>query len=233
MLLEARRYIAEEKKTLAAKGQVIRDLTEMLLRSLRVQGRVVVAEGAVTPTILKSLARRTALIVVGQRGLSRFERYLLGSVSSSIALHASCSVLIVKQQFRGIRRILLATDGSKSSDNALRFLVKNLKPPSQSNGKAAIRVVLLHVAPGGPASLQRGRWYVERYAAQLGKAGYGVRRLVPTGVPGDEILKAADASRAELLIVGATGLTGIKRLLLGSVSTKVVLYSKCSVLVVR
>jgi nucleotide-binding universal stress UspA family protein len=36
------------------------------------------------------------LIVVGQRGLSGLQRFLLGSVSSKVAQHASCSVLIVR-----------------------------------------------------------------------------------------------------------------------------------------
>jgi len=36
------------------------------------------------------------LIVLGTRGMSGFKRLLLGSVSSGVANHASCSVLIVK-----------------------------------------------------------------------------------------------------------------------------------------
>src|SRR5579875_2271705 len=36
------------------------------------------------------------LIVLGTRGMSGFKRLLLGSVSSGVANHASCSVLIVR-----------------------------------------------------------------------------------------------------------------------------------------
>jgi nucleotide-binding universal stress UspA family protein len=36
------------------------------------------------------------LIVVGSRGLSRVERFLLGSVSTKVSQHASCSVMIVR-----------------------------------------------------------------------------------------------------------------------------------------
>jgi nucleotide-binding universal stress UspA family protein len=38
------------------------------------------------------------LIVVGSQGLGTFSRFLLGSVSQSVALHAPCSVLIVRKQ---------------------------------------------------------------------------------------------------------------------------------------
>lgn len=37
------------------------------------------------------------LIVVGSRGLSGLQRFLLGSVSSKVSEHASCSVMIVRE----------------------------------------------------------------------------------------------------------------------------------------
>ena len=39
---------------------------------------------------------RADLIVVGTRGLSGFKKLLPGSVSSGIATHAPCSVLVVR-----------------------------------------------------------------------------------------------------------------------------------------
>lgn len=41
-------------------------------------------------------AQRADLIVVGSRGLSGFQRFLLGSVSSKVSEHADCSVMIVR-----------------------------------------------------------------------------------------------------------------------------------------
>lgn len=38
------------------------------------------------------------LIVVGSQGLGAIERFLLGSVAQSVALHANCSVEIVRQR---------------------------------------------------------------------------------------------------------------------------------------
>lgn len=41
-------------------------------------------------------AQNADLIVVGSRGLSGFQRFLLGSVSAKVSEHAQCSVMIVR-----------------------------------------------------------------------------------------------------------------------------------------
>jgi nucleotide-binding universal stress UspA family protein len=57
----------------------------------------VIIEGSPAVQILALADQyRTDLVVVGSRGLSGFERYALGSVSSKVARHAGCSVLVVK-----------------------------------------------------------------------------------------------------------------------------------------
>jgi len=51
-----------------------------------------------------------------------------------------------------------------------------------------------------------------------------------TGMPADELLAAAED--ADLLVVGARGAGGFKRLLLGSVSTHVTHHARCPVVVI-
>jgi nucleotide-binding universal stress UspA family protein len=46
-------------------------------------------------------------------------------------------------------------------------------------------------------------------------------------------MKVAAKYRADLIVMGALGLGAIARFLIGSVSTRVVQHSSCSVLVVR
>ena len=47
------------------------------------------------------------------------------------------------------------------------------------------------------------------------------------------IVNYAEAMEADLIVIGGTGRTGFKKLLLGTVSGEVVRYSRCPVLVVK
>lgn len=53
------------------------------------------------------------------------------------------------------------------------------------------------------------------------------------GDPADEVLRLAEDVGAEFIVVGSHGRTGVKRLLLGSVSEKVVRSARCAVIVAR
>ncbi len=60
-----------------------------------------------------------------------------------------------------------------------------------------------------------------------------VESCVKLGDPADEILNTADRARVDMIVMGSLGATGIKRFLLGSVSTKVVNHATVPVLVVK
>jgi hypothetical protein len=68
-------------------------------------------------------------VVLGTRGLSGIERFLLGSVSEHVLTHGSCSVLVVRgfhprgnlRQTKRLR-VLLATDGSPHARAAVALL---------------------------------------------------------------------------------------------------------------
>lgn len=70
-------------------------------------------------------------------------------------------------------------------------------------------------------------------AVLLRAAGYGVTTEVQAGHPAAEIVAAAEAHGADLVVVGSHGVTGFKRFLLGSVSGRVLGSARRSVLVVR
>ena len=63
--------------------------------------------------------------------------------------------------------------------------------------------------------------------------GLAVSFLIWTGDPGDMIVEAAEAERADMVLVGSHGRGPVGRLLLGSVSEHVVRNARCPVLVVR
>ena len=189
--------------------------------------KVILERGVPAPTMLKH-AGRGDLIVLGSRGLAAIERFTLGSVSSNVASHARSSVLVVKQPVRPIRRILLATDASKSSDKALRFLIQGLRP-------TGVEVIAVHIMPPlkYPELKEAGEGLLNRDADRLLKAGYTVTETLRLGHAADEILKVAERNKVNLVVVGAKGLGAVARFFLGSVSTKLLHHTTSSILIVR
>jgi nucleotide-binding universal stress UspA family protein len=62
-----------------------------------VQATGAVKEGSPAEVILEAADKENVdLIVLGRRGMSRVERFLMGSVSSSVVGHSRCDVLVVK-----------------------------------------------------------------------------------------------------------------------------------------
>jgi nucleotide-binding universal stress UspA family protein len=224
-------FIQAEAKRLETQAKQVATSTRKLLSWLRNGAKVMVKKGAVAPTILNQATGRGTLIVLGQRGVSNLDRFFLGSVSTQVSLHARCSVLVVKGPARPVRRMLLAVDGSKSSDQALQFLLKQMSPTS--NGR--IEVQVLQVLP--PFAYTREAMAcvarTTRYAQKLETAGYIVKDTIRAGDPAEEIIKAAASFHADLLVVGAKGLSAVGRFLLGSVSSKLIRHSPSSILVVR
>jgi nucleotide-binding universal stress UspA family protein len=80
------------------------------------------------------------VIVAGSRGLGFARRLMLGSVSRGVVRRAGCPVLVVKGRRRRIRRLVLATDGSRNASRALGFLLARLEPPAGARVKV-IRVL--------------------------------------------------------------------------------------------
>jgi len=224
-------YLQAEKRRLENRAKKVTAQTAGLFKALTLRGTVTVEKGHVAPTILAHAGGRVGLVVLGNRGRGNFDRLFLGSVSSQVALHAPCSILVVKQPPRPIRRILLAVDGSKTADRALRFLLRELKPAKTGE----IEVMVLYVLPPFAYSdvALAGINLAHRDADRLEAAGYCVHEAYRPGDPADEIVAAVKTWRADLVVVGAKGMSAVTRFFLGSVSSKLTRHCSCSVLVVR
>lgn len=201
------------------------------MKALGLKGSVRVERRAIAKALLKHAGRSNGFVVVGSRGLNVLDQVTMGSVSAAVTLHAPCPVLVVKEPPRPIRRILLATDGSPSSDKARDFIVKRfrMKPDAQMG------ILLVHVMPflRYLAVKEAGEQLLAREAAKLEKAGYHVRQFPRVGPAADEIMKVVSREQPDLIVTGAKGRSAVARFLQGSVSMKIVQRSDCSVLVVR
>ncbi|MGE0474409.1 MAG: universal stress protein [Nitrospirales bacterium] len=231
---------------------------EKMFQSQTVNVHSEVVEGNPGQEILNAIEQHGIdLVVLGPRGLSRVTGFLLGSVSEWVLSEATCSVLIGRLQARqkrtsGSMRILLAIDGSPDTWAAVDFL-KTLAFPNSS------KLTLVHVIRkqmyqteqvliGDRSGREqfakltekilkdRGREATalfDQIRERLSSTNFSIEERLVFGHEAQEILKAARHTRAELVVVGSKGLTGLRRLLLGSVSHKVVRNASCSVLVIR
>jgi nucleotide-binding universal stress UspA family protein len=226
---EIRRIEAHSTRTLRkAKQQLV---------ALKLKGTVCKKQGMIAPVILKHAPKRDGLLVVGSQGLNALDRFLLGSVSTKLLHHATCPVLVVKNEAAPLRRIALAIDGSDASATALEFVLTKFQPDRAAGegGRVPIHVSVIHVMPSikYPKLKEAGRRLVEPSVRKLIKAGFTAEPVYQLGNPAEEIMKGASKQHADLIVMGAQGLGAIDRFLIGSVSTRVVQHANCAVLVVR
>jgi nucleotide-binding universal stress UspA family protein len=143
------------------------------------------------------------------------------------------------QVSRPVRKVLLATDLSRTSLPATNeaFAVA---------GRLRAELLIVSVIDTASLRLPGGRFLARvdqvrehRQAAaqelvQRGRReGVPVQFLVWEGEPGEAILEAATAEGADIIVLGSHGRGAIGRLLLGSVSERVVRQAAVPVVVVR
>ena len=139
------------------------------------------------------------------------------------------------------RRLLVPVDFSESSLRALRHAVGLA---TESGGM----LLIVHVVAANYGLLGIGREELRDLDISLQhQAAERLRRIaksrVPRGVsadlevrvgrPAEEIVAAAKESKSDLIVLSTHGLTGVDRLLIGSVADRVTRLSPCPVFLVR
>ena len=228
------------------------------LRSQGLQVTTAVEVGTPKSRIIDAAMQRHAnLIVLGSHGRTALDRFLVGSVSDAVLRHAPCSVEFVRiarsvpaseraRQSPGgrVTKVLLAIDESKFSEAASQMLIEQVRPETE--------VQVLHVVEPMPllAARERGGYdpaveapwdaqteqataLVNSIAASLRLKRVNVATEFARGNPKSEILDAAEKWKADLIVLGSHGRTGLERFLLGSVSEAVARHAHCSVEIVR
>jgi nucleotide-binding universal stress UspA family protein len=133
--------------------------------------------------------------------------------------------------------ILLATDGLPASEPASE---QAIDLTAQMDAKLIVVGVVASSRQPSEAPLDadgesrasmatRAQAIVQRARA----AGANATFLVWEGEPGDAIVAAADAEKADLIVIGSHGRSGVSRFFIGSVSDYVVRHAHCPVMVVR
>lgn len=151
---------------------------------------------------------------------------------------------VQKENVRRFKKILVAFDGSEYSIRALRAAAILAKAQgSELLVLYVIRPLLYSYAGMSNVAIQRiGRIEKEEAEAILKRGSELLREEnieakvnVVEGVRSavQAITEYADKESVDLIAVGTRGMSGFKKLFLGSVSSGVVAHAPCSVLVVR
>jgi nucleotide-binding universal stress UspA family protein len=208
------------------------------------------ADSPAWAVIDKAREWKADLVLVGAHGHSGTGRLILGSVSQRVVADASCSVRVARGP-TGKKdspvRLIVGIDGSPDSDMALREVAARAWPAGSeirlitvidSVMSAALAFSSLDPATAGWLNKKNidARALAKRMnkvAAETLSSGYAVSSLVREGNPKLILVREAKRWKADCIFVGAKGMRGIERFLIGSVSMAVAARASCSVEVVR
>jgi nucleotide-binding universal stress UspA family protein len=137
-----------------------------------------------------------------------------------------------------VRRIVCATDFSPSAASAV---VAAARLAARQDADLVIAHVTATAAVELPVPTDLARQLIDDATRGLAGAVREAMRAGATrassrlleGVPWEGVLEAARAERADLIVTGTRGRTGIRRAVLGSVAEKIVRHAPCSVLAVH
>ena len=239
---------------LAALGRTAQAIAASARRTLSrrwPEAEVTVVSTPPVAAVLREAARFDAdVIVLGWRGHGAVRRFLVGSVSRGVVRDARCAVLVVRRRQREVRRIVVGVDGSANAQRAVALLnrlpaprgghvtlvsaVDHMGVPSHPLApRAAAATLVAEVKRINADRMAQAEKALASAEAALTGAGWRVRTRVTVGAPLRELLAIVDSADADLLVVGARGVSGMRRLLLGSVAEGALNRCPVPVLVVR
>ncbi|MFN3392913.1 MAG: universal stress protein [Meiothermus ruber] len=245
------RALLEQWERKASRAQVA---CTTQLTSTEPESRPGVAEALVDAGV----AHGCDLVVMGTHGRTGLPRVLLGSVAERMARLAPVPLLLVRGDDTKptlFKRILVAIDGSSYSDLALQhadalagalkarlsvvYVVPDLTQLYVSAGRAWMftdQAQLQAQLAQEQARLREQGEFILREAIQRCvhcKRAHAVLREAGRHLIGERIREVAEEEKAELIVMGTHGRTGLRKFLLGSVAEDVAQQARQPILLVR
>ena len=183
-------------------------------------------------------AENCDLIIMGRRGLRPVEHLLVGRVTARVIGHSQRDVLVVPNGTTvGWKTIVLATDGSRYSmlaaDRAIEF-AKSYGGSLKVLSVVDVPTEFYAEAPQAVDDLVRqAKGYVADVKKRSEAEGVAAETFVGEAEAYQAITKLAAEQKADMIVIGSHGRTGLRRLLMGSVAETVIGYAPCPVLVVK
>jgi len=167
------------------------------------------------------------LIVMGRYGYTGLSQLFMGSTTARVIGYSPFKVLVVPEEARmAFRTLLVASDGSPCSEAAW---VEALGLARETQAKLyAISVARQE------GELVQAEEIMHRLINAANQQGVPLQGLLLQGLqPYDTIAQEALRYKVDIIVMGSHGRTGVKRLLMGSVTERVIGQATCPVLVIK
>ena len=207
--------------------QKIVTASEAALKGVQLDYRVLHSVSPFAAILEEADKIQPQLIIMGRYGRTALLRLAMGSVTQRVIGLSPVSVLVVPRGANlAFKRLLIASDGSPCSAAALEVAVAMAsRAESELFGVAVARE---------EGEIAEAQGILRRMLTAANEAGVSFQGFSPQGLAADEgIVQVALENRADLIIMGSHGRTGLKKLLMGSVTERVIGQAPCPVLVVK
>jgi nucleotide-binding universal stress UspA family protein len=174
----------------------------------------------------EAVGKEIDMIVIGRHGYQGVAKLLIGEVAAKVITDAPCKVLVVpKAAHIEYKKILVATDGSAHAVAAVNEAVAIAK-------KTGSQIIILS-AIRDENEKKEANDYTNEALELAKKEGLTAKALIPKGKASNVIVESASGMGVDLIVMGTYGKTGVKKLLMGSATEKVIGDAGCAVLVVK
>uniref|UniRef100_A0A7C4EN90 Universal stress protein n=1 Tax=Thermodesulfovibrio aggregans TaxID=86166 RepID=A0A7C4EN90_9BACT len=178
------------------------------------------------------------LIVMGKKGMSALEQILIGSVTERVIGYSDTDVLVIpKEACIQWNRVVVAVDISKYAEVVSERALEMAKDFNSEINIISVIEVPSEVFAVKPEifdmQVEKTKQYLKEIEIQFQKENIATKLFIEEGEAYEKILELVDKIKAQMIILGTHGRTGLKRLLMGSTCQRVIGLSKVPVLVVK
>jgi|Deesub1362A_J573_1020465.scaffolds.fasta_scaffold06375_2 nucleotide-binding universal stress UspA family protein len=230
--------VSNISEVLKGRGEEILEEAKKIAEEERASIKTRLEEGEPYEKIVEvAEEEKCQVIFMGRRGLSQIERSLMGSVTAKVIGHFKGRIFVIPEgKSLGWRNILVATDNSSYSHVALEEAINYAA--SYNGSLNVVNVVYtndeyLANAPDVVAKMiENAKSYLQEIKKRIDEKGLNGKIYVREGEPFRKIVDLAKEIKADTIIMGSHGRTGLKRVLMGSVTSRVIGYAPCPIMVV-
>ena len=210
-----------------------------------------VADSPAWALVSKAYEWKSDLVVVGAQGHTNLGgRLILGSISQRVLNEAPCSVRVARggprTDVNAPVRLIIGSDGSPGAEAAVEAVAARPWPAGSEVRLVSVLDTVMYFKPN-PEEPSVLRWVdadddkdlewvreiFKPSTEKLRAAGLKATVELRKGNPKHVLVEEAESWGADCVFIGAKGLRGVERLMMGSVSAAVAAHAHCSVEVTR